>query len=466
MRSSGEAPIPVPPPPDHERLLRDDTHRILHAALRAVEPARLVRDHLREHPPAAESAEGLVLLAVGKAAPGMTAGAVTALGTKRIRRGLVIAPESALEAHGGGPSGLPPALDVLPGGHPLPTEDGLRAARRARELVAGLGTGESLLLLLSGGASALLTLPARAIPLAELRQVTRRLLEAGAPIHELNAVRKHAEQLKGGRVAVLAGGRHVTALAISDVVGDRPDVIGSGPVSPDPSTWQDALQVLRRHEVREGDCPNLARHLEDGAAGRLRDTPRPDDPAFAQVDYRIVGHVGLALQGAARYAERMGYAVSILGASVEGEARTVGRRLGALARSLQPGPEEPGSGGSADPRWHCILSGGETTVTVRGPGHGGPNQEVALAAALVLDGVTGRLVASLGTDGQDGPTPAAGGLATGSTLARARGSGLDAVAALARNDSYPLLETLGDLLITGPTGTNVMDVHLVLAHRG
>ncbi len=436
---------PVPPPPEEESVPRGDAGRILQAVLRSVDPAPLVEQAIRSS--TLPTGSRTALLAVGKAAWGMAQGAVAALGTDTFSRGMVLLPYEPAS-----PETLP--FPIHRGGHPLPTEEGVHGASLALGMIRALGPDEHLLLLLSGGGSALLSLPAEGLTLPDLRTVTRLLLEAGAPIEELNAVRKHLERLKGGRLAAEVGGRSILALAVSDVVGDPHDAIASGPVSPDPTTYREALEILERHGVRDAVPPAVITHLMRGVHGDVLETPKPGDPRLSTVEFRLVAGVGHAMEGAAREARGRGYRTHKLSSSLEGEARATGRRLGALGASLSFS-QDAGSP-------ICLVSGGETTVRVRGTGRGGRNQEVALGAALEIADRSNVLIASFGTDGVDGPTDAAGALATGSTVPRARIAGLDPEAALRENDAYPFFQALDDLFITGPTGTNVMDVQIVL----
>ncbi|MFW5904929.1 MAG: glycerate kinase type-2 family protein, partial [bacterium] len=354
--------------------------------------------------------------------------------------------------------GTEPSLrfPVCRGGHPLPTVESVAGARRAVELVRALADHERLLLLLSGGGSALLSMPAEGLDLSHVRDTTRQLLRAGASIGELNTVRRHLERLKGGGLALEAGGRPVLTLALSDVVGNPPEDIASGPVSPDPTTYADALSVLNRYGLAGLRDGAVAEHLRRGLDGRAAESPFPGDPRLANVEYRVVADVGTAMAGSAREALRLGYRVHELTRNLTGEARVQGRRFGVLARSLEPFRDAQTTG-------VCLLTGGETTVEVVGTGRGGPNQELVLAAAPELDGIDGVLVGSMGTDGIDGSTDAAGALATGSTVTRARAVGVRPQAALANNDSHDFFRRLGDLLVTGATGTNVMDVGMILA---
>lgn len=344
-----------------------------------------------------------------------------------------------------------PGFFVWEAAHPVPDTRGMAGAADALRMARAAGPDDLVLCLLSGGASALWAAPAAGVTLTEVRAVTDALLRAGATIRELNAVRKHLTRIGGGWLARAAAPARVVTLAVSDVVGGALDVIGSGPTVPDPTTFADALDVLARYEVA---VPHGVRaHLQAGDAGEVDETPKPGDAAFQRTSVHVVASSGDALRGAAREAERLGYAARIVGDDVEGEARTVGEQVGLLIRNtLAERPRGP----------VALLLGGETTVTVRGRGRGGRNQELALAVAMEIDGTAGVLAASLGTDGTDGPTDAAGAFADGGTVARGESGGLDARDALRRNDTHPFLRAAGDLIVTGPTGTNVNDVVLVL----
>jgi hydroxypyruvate reductase len=286
------------------------------------------------------------------------------------------------------------------------------------------------------------------VTLAEKQETTKLLLASGATIHQINAVRKHISAVKGGRLAKLAAPARVVTLALSDVVGDQLDVIGSGPTAPDESTFGDALAVLDHYDLRTRVPGSVREMLETGAD----ETPKPGDPIFAHVENLIVGSNQKALEAASTKAKALGYRMLILASTIEGETRDVARMHAAIARQIRQygQPVKPPA---------CVISGGETTVTIRGEGKGGRNQEFALAAAIDIAGLEGTLILSAGTDGTDGPTDAAGAIADGETCRRSK---MDAAQALAQNDSYPFFEKLGDLVITGSTGTNVMDLHLVL----
>lgn len=389
----------------------------------------------------------VTLVGIGKAAGDMAAGAFAVLG-ERVAGGVLVAPEGvAIEPIEG--------LDIYRGGHPIPNDRGVSGARAVYDLATSSDRGDTLICLISGGGSALMTLPPEGISLDEVQQTTDLLLKAGATIQELNAVRKHLDQLKGGRLARRAAPARVIALVLSDVIGDPLDVIASGPLSPDPTTYAQAVAVLRDREVWERIPDAVRRHFERGLAGELEESPKAGDPAFATVEVHLVGNNRIAAVAVREEAEARGYATRLLTTSLSGEATEVGRVLAALGREMRRSGEPLDVPG-------CLIAAGETTVTVRGAGRGGRNQEMALSAALEIAGDAGIVIGSVGTDGIDGPTDAAGALVDGTTLARAEADRLDVKGALARNDSYPILTALGDIVRTGPTGTNVMDLQIVL----
>ena len=358
---------------------------------------------------------------------------------------------------------LPPAMSgpirIVEAGHPLPDVAGLSGARRMVTLLQGVTDRDLVLVLLSGGGSALLPLPAGGLALADLQELTDLLLRAGADIRELNAVRKHCSSVQGGQLARLAAPAQVAALILSDVVGSPLDTIASGPTVPDRSTYADVLTIFERYDIRDRVPASVLSHVRRGEAGLLPETPKPGDPLFEQVNNVLVGDNESAARAVVAAGRRMNWQTQLITTFVQGEAREVGRALAGIAQGVALGASDLS-------RPACLVLGGETTVTVRGEGRGGRNQELVLAAAIALDGYplpddVEVGIVSMGTDGTDGPTNAAGGIATADTLARGRALGLDARAALARNDSYPYLNALGDLLITGPTNTNVNDLILV-----
>jgi hydroxypyruvate reductase len=436
--------------------LRAAAQAILRKALLAADPHRLVRRQLTLSAGVLESAGvrhrlgrgRVVLVAVGKAAVPMARAAEEVLG-ERLGEGVAVSTASDL--------GLA-RVRLLTAGHPVPDARGLAAAAEVESLARGLGREDLLLVLLSGGASALLPSPAEGITLADKARTTTLLLRAGATIHETNAVRKHLSRLKGGGLARAAAPARVVTLVLSDVVGDDLSTIASGPTVPDPTTFADALFVLRRREILD-DVPTAVReHLEDGARGERPETPKPGDLAFRRAATRVVGSNRLSVEAAAREARRQGLRPLVLTTRLEGEAREAARVLVAVLRECVESSRP-----AAPPV--CLLAGGETTVTVRGHGQGGRNQELAVAAAQCLAGFpVPAVVASLATDGVDGASDAAGGIADDTSVTRAVSLGLAPAAAfLAASDTRNYLGPLGDLVVTGATGTNVVDVVILLA---
>jgi glycerate-2-kinase len=435
--------------------LRADARRILDAGIAAADPRAAVLRALSLEGDALRVAGGetielgtggrVWIVGAGKAAAGMARGALEVLGG-RVAGGVVTVPA-------GGPAPRLPGLEVWAAAHPVPDTHGLAAATAALATARAAGEDDLVLCLLSGGASALWAAPPAGVSLGDLRDATERLLRSGAPIAETNAVRKHLSRIAGGWLARAAAPARLVTLALSDVVGSAPDAIGSGPTVPDPTTFRDALEVLLRREVEVP--PAVRAHLQRGDAGEAPETPKPGDPAFARASYRVVASNRDALAAAAEEAERLGYRTTVVGDDMQGEAREVGAEVAALAW----GAHAEGESARAPA---AFLLGGETTVTVRGRGRGGRSQELALAAALEIEGEPGLLVAAVGTDGRDGPTDAAGAMVDGETVARGRAAGLEARDALERNDAHTFLRASGDLVVTGPTGTNVNDLVLVL----
>jgi hydroxypyruvate reductase len=334
-------------------------------------------------------------------------------------------------------------ITLLPASHPIPDERGAAGARKILEIAHAAGARDLLICVISGGASALLPAPVPGLTLAAKQKITRDLLHAGANIHELNAVRKHLSLLKGGQLAAAAYPATIIALLLSDVTGDDLDVIGSGPTAGDSQSIADARSVLHKYRLTIPE-------------GVLRETPKPGDPKLARVQNLIVGSNRLAIDAAARLSKELGYRTLVLSTSIQGEAREIAGMHAAIAREII-------TAGRPLRRPACVLSGGETTVTVRGTGLGGRNQEFVLAAAIAVENCSAPItIFSAGTDGFDGPTDAAGAIADEHTIARAGKLHLDARAFLNDNDSYHFFERLDGLVKTGPTGTNVMDVRILL----
>lgn len=436
---------------------------IFQAGLKAVDPAVAIKRHLsmRGEDLMVLSSEGawesctlgpagsyqrVIVVGAGKASARMCQTLEAFLGD-RIDGGLVIVKTG---------HALPTTrVEVVEAAHPVPDMRGMAAAERLMEIVSGADEKTLLIVLISGGGSALLPLPAEGITLEEKQRVTDILLAAGADIGEMNAVRKHLSAIKGGWLGRRAAPAAVLTLILSDVVGDRLDVIASGPTVPDSSTFSMAEEVLRRHGVLD-EVPEAVRtRLARGIRGELDETPKAGDPCFSRTREVLVGTNRAALVACCEAAERLGFKTLLLSSIIEGETRDIARMHAAIGRECR-------LSGSPLHAPACIVSGGETTVTIRGAGRGGRNQEFALAAALDIDGHEGVAVLSAGTDGTDGPTDATGAIALDDSVVRARSIGLDARRHLDDNDAYPFFDALDDLIITGPTGTNVMDVHLVL----
>jgi len=340
-------------------------------------------------------------------------------------------------------------------GHPIPDEKGVSGSEEIAELLDQLGENDLVICLISGGGSALLPSPAEGISLEDKQKMTNLLLECGANINEINAIRKHISKLKGGGIARLAYPSTVVALILSDVVGDPLDVIASGPTVPDKSTFGDCMAILKKYELLEEVPESIQARIQRGIKGEIEETPKAGNPIFEKTHNVIIGSNIIAVKAAEGKARELGYGTIILSTFIEGETREVAKVHAAIAKEILKTnhPVSPPA---------CIISGGETTVTIRGKGLGGRNQEFVLAAALDIQELEGVVILSGGTDGTDGPTDAAGAIADADTVRRALELGFDANAYLDDNDSYHFFGKLGDLLTTGPTNTNVMDLRLIL----
>jgi hydroxypyruvate reductase len=442
--------------------------RILAAALSAVEPARAVQQHMHRDGPRLmlgtqpydlRDYARVFVVGAGKAGVPMARAATEVLGSY-LSGGIVTTratgDETVISRTNSG-------LTLLAARHPLPDERGVQATRRIIDLLEQAGEHDLVLVLLSGGGSALLTSPAPGLTLDDLQHLTELLLASGASINEINSLRKHLDTVKGGGLARYAAPATLATLVLSDVVGNPLDVIASGPTVPDPSTFADAHAVLERYSLHERVPAAVVERLRAGMRGDMPDTPTADDPLFARTQHILVGSNQQAATAALHAARSEGCHTLLLTTRAQGEARVVGHLLAAIAREVATGG---GAGGAANPplrRPACLILGGETTVTLRGDGHGGRNQELALAAIEEMAGLEQTALVTLATDGNDGPTDAAGAVVTGETLARAQALGLDPAAALANNDAYPFFDALGDLLRPGPTHTNVNDLALIVA---
>jgi hydroxypyruvate reductase len=388
------------------------------------------------------SVQNIYVVGAGKAGASMAKAAERVLG-RRITAGLVNVKDGHVAKLR--------RIELNECGHPVPDERGVAGAARIAGIAAAAGKDDLVLCLISGGGSALLPWPAEGITLEEKQSVTKLLLACGANIHEINSVRKHISRIKGGQLARLASPATVESLLLSDVIGDDLDVIGSGPTAPDSSTFASAVAILEKFGIL-GRVPAPVRdRLQRGVRGEIEETPKPGDAIFSRVRNIVVGSAALALDAAARKAKELGYRPLVLASRIQGETREIARMHAAIAAEVvrDARPVRPPA---------CIITGGETTVTIKGEGLGGRNQEFVLAAAIDIAGLPDTVAFSAGTDGSDGPTDAAGAIADGATLRR----GPDARAYLDRNDSYHYFEKLRDLVITGPTNTNVMDVRLML----
>jgi hydroxypyruvate reductase len=429
-------------------------------ALSAVDPSKILKDRIRiEKDRLLIKTEGnsekvfdlngvdkIFLVGTGKASSSM-AQAIEEIFEDRITRGVITTKYGHL---------LPlKKTEIIEAGHPLPDRKGYEGAKKIQRLLKESGPKDLVIFLLSGGGSALLPFPADPIELKEKQEVTQLLLDCGADIKEINTIRKHISRMKGGWLAKWAYPSTVIGFILSDVVGDHLDVIGSGPTVPDPSTFEEVWEILKKYDLLNEIAPSIWRHLQLGKEGKVEETPKPQEVVFERVYNILLGSNILALLAAKEEATAFGFNTLILSSSIEGETREAARFHTAIAKEVIS---------SENPirRPACILSGGETTVTIKGKGFGGRNQEFVLAGALEISGIEKVVLLSGGTDGTDGPTDATGAVADHTTVQRGKSMGLDPNFYLDNNDAYPFFEKLGDLLITGPTHTNVMDVRIIL----
>lgn len=389
----------------------------------------------------------LIVTGAGKASAHMARAAERILG-RRIGGGIVVTQRGhAVPCR---------RVEILEANHPVPDPAGIKASEKIGRLLDEAGEDDLVLCLLSGGGSALLPAPAEGISLKDKRVTTDALLKAGAPIEALNCVRKHLSRLKGGRLALRAHPARLVTLAISDVVGDPFDVIASGPTCGDPTTFADARRELKHYGVWNAIPANVRKHIESGVAGLIADTPEPSDPVFSRVHNFIVANNATALSVAAAEARRRGFKPLILTRRMQGEAREVGKFLAGIATGIRA------EGTPARPP-ACILLGGETTVTVKGSGLGGRCQEIALSFLNNINNETNLCLLAAGTDGKDGPTPSAGAIADARSLQITKKQGIDPGSFLSENNSHEFFGCHGELISTGPTGTNVMDIVVMLA---
>ena len=447
-----------------DRVSLDDWKRVAQSifmkAVSAVDPRKRLREILRveenrllvktvddsERSFSLDAFKRVFVVGTGKASASMAKTVEEVLGN-RITKGLV----TTKYGHG-----LPLTFtEIIEAGHPIPDHQGLKGARKIQRLLEGSGPEDLIVFLVSGGGSALLPFPVDGITLEEKQEVTQLLLDCGADIKEINTLRKHISRIKGGWLARWAHPSTVLVFILSDVVGDPLDAIASGPTVPDTTTFEDAWQILEKYDLVKEIPPSVYQHLLSGKAGNSDETPKAGDRAFERVHHVMIGSNILALQTARKEASAHGLNALILSSSIVGETREAAQFHAAIAREVL-------SSGNPFPKPLCIISGGETTVTIKGKGLGGRNQEFALAGALEIDGHANVVLLSGGTDGTDGPTDAAGAIADHTTVRRAKALGMNAKAHLENNDAYPFFKKLGDLLITGPTQTNVMDVRILI----
>lgn len=426
--------------------------RCLRAALHAVDPQQAVQNAFRGQIPGVINKcrpARIRLVGVGKAVYSMARGLVQELGSQ-IEIGLLIA-KHIEEANGG----LPGSIRVIQGDHPVPGPGSLAGANEMAEFLSKGREDDLVICLISGGGSALMTMP-NGLELTEMQELTRLLLASGADIGEINTLRKHLDQVKGGGLVRMAAPARMITLILSDVVGNPLDVIASGPTVADSSTYEQALAILHKYHLEQQAPRHIVEVLQRGARGEIPETVKDHDPMLSRVQNWVIGSNILAAEAGLAQARQEGFSTMLLTTYLRGEARNAGEVLSSLLCQVNASGQPIG-------RPACLVAGGETTVTLKGRGLGGRNQELALGAASGLAGIPGVALVSLGTDGEDGPTDAAGALVTGETMERAKQAGLDLRASLLDNNSYHFFKTLGNLVITGPTGTNVNDLVFLFA---
>jgi glycerate-2-kinase len=441
---------------DISRKLREDACSILEAALEAVDPEQAIFNALKlddgvlsfEGETIRLSDVNRIIVVGGGKAGGLMARAIEKLLGDRINEGLV----NVLE--GTENTVILKKIKLHGTSHPVPSTSGVEGVKQMLELSERLNEDDLVISLISGGGSALMPYPAEGIGLDDLQAITGSLLRVGATINELNAVRKHLSAFKGGQLARHCAPACVVSLILSDVIGDPLDIIASGPTAPDTSSFSDAKAVLERYGLWTDAPVNIKTRITEGVEGEIPDTPKEDDQVFKRVNNILIANNVIAAQAAREKAAELGYDSMVLSTYIEGEASSVGEILTGIAKEIDK-RDQPLK------KPAVLVIGGETTVTVKGEGVGGRNMEVALGASLRLDGLN-CLVAALGTDGIDGPTVSAGAFVDGYTLKRSKEKGLDPELYLGENDSYTYFKELGDCILTGPTGTNVNDLSLIL----
>jgi len=441
---------------------RADIKTIYSAAISAVDPATALQSRLKRHKNVLSLQDDhnrtlelnlnnyahIFIVGTGKATAAM-AGATEKILGKHLSTGCITVKKGYTEKL--------TKTEIIEAGHPLPDKHSQTGAKKIIRLLSTAGDKDLVISLISGGGSALLTLPAPPLTLKQVQSVSSLLMECGATIHEINGVRKHLSRIKGGRLAQMASPATVVNIMISDVVGDNPDIIASGPFMPDESTFADALETIEKYHLTDKVPGPVLTRLTAGTRGDIAETPKKNAPAFQKTVNVTIASNRIALKAAKRAAERIGYQAIILSSLFEGDTKDLAFFHSRIALEVHPAADPV-------PPPACIISGGETTVQVKGNGLGGRNMEFALHSAVFIDGYDKITVASIGTDGTDGPTDAAGAVADGLTLKRAREMALSPEAYIKKNDSYHFFKKLNDLIITGPTNTNVMDIRIMLIH--
>ncbi len=439
----------------NEQFLRSSAKSIFRFSLKAVDPFYAIKKRLKLDQDnlwvdgflyRLGDVRRIWVIGAGKASAPM-AQAVEKLLGPRIHKGVVVAKHGYVAPL--------TRIKLLEGGHPLPDAGGVKGTKRILKLISDLDENDLVICLISGGGSALLISPSPGISLKDKKELTDQLLRCGADIKEINTIRKHISEVKGGRLAQMAHPAQVTTLILSDVIGSRLDSIASGPTAPDTTTFYDCLKIIQKYKLRYRIPPSILSHLKKGAQGKIEETPKPGNPIFKRVRNFIIGSNSLALEGARQKAEDLGFKAAVLSRPVSGDTTRAAVKHASFAKTIQEkgDPVSPPA---------CVISGGETTVKIKGKGLGGRNQEFVLVGATRIAGMKNTVMLSAGTDGTDGPTDAAGAICDGKTIERALRKGLHPKQYLENNDSYHFFQKLGDLLKTGPTNTNVMDIRLIL----
>lgn len=438
------------PKTQHARKIALD---LLEVALTAADPQQMVRQSIKfenhilrfaSHKLDLDALNGVFVIGAGKAS-GRMAEAIEALLSDCISGGLIIVPENTVNYF------MLERVEIQGGGHPLPTDQSITSTRALLKLITSSPTDALIISLISGGGSSLLSLPASPLTVQDIQQITTLLMESGVPITEMNTIRKHLSDIKGGYLSSQIYPRQHISLLISDIPTDQLDMIASGPTLPDSTTFQDAAEILTKYSLWSVVPPRVKKRIKDGIQGSIPDTPKPTDPIFSSTLTELIGNNRLVCEAAQQAAQQMNLTAQIIATDWQGEAREIGQKIGELANRL-PNTDMP----------QVIIIGSETTVTVSHPGKGGRNTELITATLPFLKRYDGLVVASLATDGIDGPTPYAGAIADHESIQRATTLNLSPTELLETNSTYTLFEALNDHILTGPTHTNVRDITIVV----